>query len=954
MLQCVSGEGQDTVFDGLVIRNGFAPLTDYFSDGNPSEYRLGGGVLIQNSSPALANCIFEDNQADGTGFGGGLFAGSVNDGICEPVFTNCLFTINRSTYDGGGAFNYRNGASFTNCTFENNAARYAGGSFNQESDNNTYIDCAFINNSATSSGGGMSQRDAATTLNNCSFTGNSAGSGGGVYNSSSSISPILTDTTVCGNVPDQINGNYTDNGGNCISEVCDSDEDGTPDCLDGCPDDPDETEPGPCGCAGSETDTDGDGIPDCIDPCPTWPYECSQDGQTLVVTTALGPGAIQLAIEQVPTGGMVTLAAGTYLMDATIDPMGKALTLQGAIDPDTGIPTSILDGQGLYRVLQCVSGEGPDTVFEDLVIRGGYAIGGFPNNIGGGMYIDGSSPTLTHCTFTQNSASYAGGMGVYSNSSPILSNLSFTANSAEVNGGAMLISESSITLTDCSFTDNSADEWGGGLLNYVCSPLLINCNFTNNSTDYGGGIYNYFSSSTLTNCTVTDNSAGNGGGLYNYNPGESVFTLTDTTVCGNVPDQIDGDYNDNGGNCISQVCDSDDDGTPDCLDCCPDDPDKTEPGICGCAGSEFDTDGDGIADCIDPCPTWPYDCSEDGQTITIQIGDGRSINEAIAAAPEGGTVLVGPGTWNEAIDFGGQAVTVEAESSLAAEITILDGTGLDGPIISFVNGEGPDSVLRGFTLRNGTSGSSALNEAFTVGGAIFIYEASPVIEDCLFTDNNADYGGAVYTLRSAAEIQECIFTQNSSNIHGGGLQFANSSALASGCTFTHNVSGELGGGIHAFGGSSTISECVFTDNLSGTSGGAISWGGFGGTLLIEDSLIVDNACFNGVGGGLFNNPDPEADGSDTVTLVSTSLCNNSPDQIAGASVIDGGDTQICGCEGDITFDGDVNGQDLGTVLAMWGACTSDDPLGCLADFNGDGYVNGADLTIILSNWGVCE
>ena len=83
--------------------------------------------------------------------------------------------------------------------------------------------------------------------------------------------------------------------------------------------------------------------------------------------------AIQLAIEQVPTGGMVTLAAGTYLMDATIDPMGKAFTLQGEIDPDTGIPTSILDGQGLHRVLQCVSGEGPDTVFEGLLIQNGLA-----------------------------------------------------------------------------------------------------------------------------------------------------------------------------------------------------------------------------------------------------------------------------------------------------------------------------------------------------------------------------------------------------------------------------------------------------------------------------------------------------------------------------------------------------------------------------------------------------
>jgi len=37
-------------------------------------------------------------------------------------------------------------------------------------------------------------------------------------------------------------------------------------------------------------------------------------------------------------------------------------------------------------------------------------------------------------------------------------------------------------------------------------------------------------------------------------------------------------------------------------DLCPDDPDKTEPGICGCGIADTDTDHDGIADCRDACP----------------------------------------------------------------------------------------------------------------------------------------------------------------------------------------------------------------------------------------------------------------------------------------------------------------------------------------------------------------
>ena len=48
----------------------------------------------------------------------------------------------------------------------------------------------------------------------------------------------------------------------------DSDGDGTPDSVDGCPYDHSKIDPGYCGCGASELDSDGDGIPDCIDACP--------------------------------------------------------------------------------------------------------------------------------------------------------------------------------------------------------------------------------------------------------------------------------------------------------------------------------------------------------------------------------------------------------------------------------------------------------------------------------------------------------------------------------------------------------------------------------------------------------------------------------------------------------------------------------------------------------------
>lgn len=52
--------------------------------------------------------------------------------------------------------------------------------------------------------------------------------------------------------------------------------------------------------------------------------------------------------------------------------------------------------------------------------------------------------------------------------------------------------------------------------------------------------------------------------------------------------------------------------------------------------------------------------------------------------------------------------------------------------------------------------------------------------------------------------------------------------------------------------------------------------------------------------------------------------------------------------GDLNGDGVVNGADLATLLANWGACPQ--PQNCPADLSDDGVVNGADLATLLANW----
>jgi len=243
---------------------------------------------------------------------------------------------------------------------------------------------------------------------------------------------------------------------------------------------------------------------------------------------------------------------------------------------------SDIQGANSYHVVTA-SGADSTAVLDGFVVTAGQAHGSSPNDLGGGMYNNSSSPTLSHVTFSGNSAYYGGGMyNDYSN--PTLTNVTFSSNTVSGDGGGMYNDNSSPTLTNVSFSGNQADRAGGmyndkssptlvsvtfsgntatycgGMINYsnsrpaltnvsfsgntttnsgggMCngktsSPTLTNVTFTGNSAYYGGGISNdYYSSPTLTDVTFSGNTATNsGGGMFN---GASSTTLTNVTFSGN-------------------------------------------------------------------------------------------------------------------------------------------------------------------------------------------------------------------------------------------------------------------------------------------------------------------------------------------------------------------------------------------------------------------------------------
>ncbi len=286
-----------------------------------------------------------------------------------------------------------------------------------------------------------------------------------------------------------------------------------------------------------------------------------------------GP-TIQAAIVAASTDDVVIVAPGTYM--EAIDFLGKAITVRSS-DPNDPVVVmqTIIDGTGFFHVVQCAFLAGPDTVLSGFVITGGNANGGGFGNVGGGMLIINSSPTVSNCSFTGNTANLSGGGMFNTNSNPTVTNCSFSGNTANFDGGGMYnTNSSSPTVTNCSFSGNSASN-GGGMENIVSSsPTVTNCSFSGNSASNGGGMYNESSNPTVTDCSFSGNTAGFGGGMENVLSSPTVTncsfsgntagffgggmenivssspTVTNTEFCGNTPGPINGTYTDGGGNSL--------------------------------------------------------------------------------------------------------------------------------------------------------------------------------------------------------------------------------------------------------------------------------------------------------------------------------------------------------------------------------------------------------------------
>lgn len=239
-------------------------------------------------------------------------------------------------------------------------------------------------------------------------------------------------------------------------------------------------------------------------------------GASAQTTTLTPANNIQAAIN---SGDFTEIVLEPGVYNQVVDFNGAAVTLRSTNPDDASVvDATVLSGQNLgSSVVRVTSGEGPTTRLVGLTIADGEAFGSGLDNRGGGIVINGASPTIDRCVIVGNEAQSFGG-GIYAtSSSPIIVDTELRANVAGDSGGGMYINiEGTLDLSGLVCIGNQAlSDDGGGLRTQNGTLILNDAVFIGNqSVVFGGGVHVAGTRIFVDACTFEENVSERGGGLH--------------------------------------------------------------------------------------------------------------------------------------------------------------------------------------------------------------------------------------------------------------------------------------------------------------------------------------------------------------------------------------------------------------------------------------------------------
>jgi hypothetical protein len=594
-------------------------------------------------------------------------------------------------------------------------------------------------------------------------------------------------------------------------------------------------------------------------------------------------------------GGMDNRNSSPTVMNCIFD--GNAACEGGGIYNYNSQPTIVdctfVNNTAGYGGGMCNYESHPTVIGCHFINNTGGLIGG-----GGGGMVNGedSCPDIRHSTFEGNIAHTGGGiLNDWDNTCITVTNCAFIGNSSITQGGGMY-NRGQAEVTSCTFIGNTAGSDGGGVHNGdSATKAFTNCTFVANTAVDGGGMYNSTSDLTIANCIIREN-VSSPPAQFGF-PNGALFTVAFSNVQdglpvgvaidggGNIdldplfvdpngPDTIAGTSDDNlrlqslspcinsGDNGAATGASEDLDGTERIVDGTVD-MGAYEFQDCDHDGTDdiVDDDGDTVPDDCDVCPGFDDLKDSDGDLIPdcldtpgvhnrTQGTDFFAIHDALQQAVDFDRIDVDPGSYaiDQAIDFLGKAVTLQSTCG-DATVTTIDGQGRVYHVVQCVSGEGPGTVLSGFTLTGGLADDIFPNDR---GAGIYIDASSPTVNGCIIRDNTAKYGGGISCrgINSSAVFTGCTVENNHALSEGGGVYNNQSSSPSfADCQIRRNQATTRGGGVYNTDVDNPVfTRCVIRENRAGSDGGGV-YGEFTHSHVLGCQILGNSA--SGAGGGLY-------------------------------------------------------------------------------------------------------
>ncbi len=582
---------------------------------------------------------------------------------------------------------------------------------------------------------------------------------------------------------------------------------------------------------------------------------------------------LQSAFWSASSGDEIWVAEGTYTPTGTADrtvsfQLINKVNVYGGFDPTSGVVTfaarnwttypCILSGDigvvgntsdNSYHVFYHPAGLNLNNsaVLDGFTITLGRATGSVDlQTKGPGMYNDGSSPRLVHCTFDDNLASSQGGAVYNTNSANLdFEECVFLGNYGSGSGGAVCNIDSSPTFDSCDFgadfQENDAAS-GGAIYNENSNPLITDCTFSYNEGADGGAIFNDHSSPIINTCTFEYNSLA--GASFNYRGGAIANT------------------------------------------------NSSSPEITGC---EFYMNLS-LAAAFSKGGAIYYDSTSGGHVSSTRFERNISHKDGGAIYCDGASPAFDDNCvfYDNSAGANGGAVycTNSAAPSLIFCTLEENGAGEQGGAV-YCNGSSP-TLTRCHIRANGSDWD---------GGAIaYLSSSGGTVSDCNLVDNfttvSGMLGGAIYCAQSSPTIVDSDLSRNETSVGGAIACQVNCNPVITNCTMMNNTAEHDGGALFFMDTCSPeLTNCIIADNtVNGTSPGY----GEGGAAYIWNcpsvtfiNCTISNNTADASRGGIYSlNP---------TVLTNCIVWGNSGTQLSGGLTVTYSDI-----EGDYTGAGNLN------------------------------------------------